>query len=80
MGSGLGWSVLRLYVRGSAATLVADLRARALFLVVRDPMLPSCPSRPPVLFVQCSKAAQAQIKGRFQGLFAQGLKAYFTRG
>eukprot|EP00887_Chlorella_sp_A99_P001471 scaffold8.g1471.t1 len=31
-------------------------------------------------YLKCSKAAQQQIKGRFQGLFAQGLRAYMFGG
>ena len=31
-------------------------------------------------YVRCSKSAQSQIRGRFQGLFTQGLRAYMFRG
>lgn len=48
--------------------------------------LPTVPGRPPRLcarsganlmgYLKCSKAAQNQIKGKFNSLFASGLRAY----
>ena len=41
-----------------------------------DATCPCCSGANLMGYIKCSKAAQNQIKGKFQGLFASGLRAY----